>query len=132
MKTLIFVATAWLTTGCTSVDPTAVDSAEVFFPPRFRYVGEPRFCFSSAERERARRESKEMGADTLFELVIDEAGKVRKARLVTTRQPEHRHEDMVAHAYRLVFTEVSVSGLYRAFFFPTRYAYESKFDWAHR
>ena len=39
------------------------------------------------------------------------------------------HQDIVDHANAFGFTPDPQSVGYRAFFFPTRYDYETKFDW---
>jgi len=131
-RVLALIATAVLMSGCKTTDPVAVQNAEVYFIPRFKYVEEPRFCFDAAERERALREYRKLGADTLFEFVIDSEGKVMKTRLLKTDQPEHRREDMLAHARIMVFSADVESHLYRAFYFPTKYTYESEFQWFDR
>jgi hypothetical protein len=133
MKSALALIATLLLSGCPSqVDPAAVREAEVFFPPRFRYVEKPRYCFSAAERERALQEYRAVGADTLFEFVIDGEGKVMQARIVRTDQPRHRHEDIVAHARVMVFSPDAESDLYRAFYFPAQYTYKSEFEWADR
>ncbi len=133
MRTISLLATVLLASACTSPpDPAAVQAAEVYFPPRFRHVEEPRYCFSAAERERALQEYRKLGSDTLFEFVVDREGRVQKARLVKTNQPEHRHADILAHARVMVFSPEAGSDRYRAFYFPTQYRYESEFEWANR
>lgn len=127
---LALTAIVFLVSGCETVDPIAVRNAEIWFPPRFRHVETPDYCFSAAERERALQEYRQLGADTLFEIVVDSAGKVRRARLVKTNQPAHRHENMVSHARAMTFSPEAESDQYRAFYYPTQYTYESEFDWA--
>jgi hypothetical protein len=131
-RALVLALTAILLSGCETTDPAAVQNAEIFFLPRFRYVDEPRFCFDAAERERALQEYKKLGADTLLEFVIDNQGHVRKTRLVKTDQPKHRHEDIVAHARVMTFTEDPESSQYRAFYFPMEYTYKSEVEWVDR
>jgi hypothetical protein len=131
-RALALIATGLLVSGSTSVDPAAVQNAEVYFPPLFRRVEKPRYCFSAAERERAVQESRRIGAETLFEPVVDREGKVEKARLVRTDQPKHRQEDILAHARVMVFSPDAESDRYRAFYFPTQYGYESTFEWLDR
>jgi hypothetical protein len=128
---LTLLAILSLLQGCPSppVDPAAVASAEVYFPPRFQYVAEPRFCFSPAERERAIQECEKMGANTLFEFVIDNAGHVKQARVVKTSLWRDRVEPMEEHARIMVFSADPKSALYRAFYFPADYTYKSTFEW---
>ena len=130
-RMLALLAALSLLPGCTTppVDPVAVENAEVYFPPRFQYVAEPRFCFSPAERERAIQESKRMGVDTLFEFVIDSEGVVKKARIVRTDLWRNRHEAMENHARVMVFSKDSNREMYRAFYFPTNYTYNIEFEW---
>ena len=128
-KALALIASAVLFCGCETIDPVAIENAQVYFPPLFKVVDEPRFCFEPAERERALQEYRELEANTLFELVIDRAGQVKQARIVTTRHPEHRRADMLAHARRMVFSEDPESSRYRAFYLPMQYGYESEFEW---
>ncbi len=130
-RTLALIATLTLLSSCETppVDPVAVESAQVYFPPRFRYVAEPRYGFSPAERERALREATKLGVNTLFEFVIDSEGVVKKARLVRTDLWRNRHEAMENHARVMVFSKDPDKEMYRAFYFPMNYTYESEFEW---
>ena len=114
------------------IDPVAVASAEVYFPPKFEYVQQPAFCFSPAERERALQECKKMGANTLFEFVVDNGGKVRQARVVKTSLWSDRVEAMESHARMMVFSADPRNDRYRAFYYPVNYTYESTFEWMNK
>jgi hypothetical protein len=111
------------------VDPAAVASAKVYFPPRFQHVAEPRFCFGPAERERAIQECEKMGANSLFEFVIDNEGHVKQARVVKTSLWRDRMAPMEEHARIMVFSAGPKSALYRDFYFPVNYTYNSTFEW---
>ena len=128
---LSLIATLLLSPGCVSpLDPAAVQAAEVYFPPRFKYVAEPQYCFSPAECKHALLECAKRKADTLFEFVVDSDGKVKKARLVKTQQPSDHEEVMLEHARVMVFSADAESKLYRCFYFPVKYTYSSDFKWS--
>jgi len=129
MKWLLVLGAPLAALGCTSVSASEVDSATLYFPPRFRYVDEPRSCFDPAERERALREYRERGADTLFEIVGGKDGTVRKARLLRTYVKPVDHPSLEDHARRLQFSPDSESEMYRAFYFPVRYRHDATFEW---
>jgi hypothetical protein len=131
-RALALIASILLVSGCQSpLDPDAVRNAELYFPPRFKYVEKPVYCFTAEERERALQEHRQIGSDTLFEFVVDSQGQVRKVRLVQTYQPSHRHEDILAHARSMVFSPDAESDRYRAFYFAAKYAYNSEFQWVN-
>jgi hypothetical protein len=128
-RTLALLPLLALVSGCTSIPPEAVEHATLYFPPQFKYIDEPRYCFSPAEREKALQTYRKKGADTLFELVIDSQGKVKKARLLRTHVDTIYHEDMENHARSFEFTKDTEGHRFRAFFFPTKYKHESTFEW---
>lgn len=141
MKRLPTLATiaivSWLHGGCQlpstpPVDAAAVKNAELYFPPRFRYVAEPRFCFSPAERERALQEWQRRGANTLFEFVVDNRGKVRKSRVVKTNLWADRVEPMEEHARVMVFTADPKNEGFRAFYLAANYTLERTFEWLNQ
>ena len=130
MKSLLVLLFALAVSSCVTqeADPS-VANAELYFPPNFRYVAEPRFCFRPAERRRALDVYRELGADTLFEIVIDPEGKVRKARLLRSSVDRDYHDDVESHARQLVFTPELTTELYRAFYFPVTYSRQAEFQW---
>ena len=71
----------------------------------------------------------ETEADTLFELVFDDQGAVRKARLVRTSARRRYHEDMEAHAQLFEFNPSPENTSFRAFYFPVRYTSQHTFEW---
>ena len=123
---VLFVASA----GCIA-PPSAgeVAAATLYFPPEVRRIDEPRFCFSAAESERALQEYRNVGADTLFELVIDARGEVKKVRLLRTHVDRVYHQDMLDHARWFVFTPDLKNQGYRAFFLPMKYRFDATFEW---
>ena len=126
------IAVALLLVGCTTPPTSAeVEAATVYFPPQVKYLDEPDWVFTSAERQRALRAYREQ-ADTLFELVIDGEGKVKRARLLRTDVRKEYHEDLVAHARHLGFTKDTDPGRYRAFYFPVDYRNNRDFRWVDR
>lgn len=118
-----------LALACQGPSPEDVRDAVLYFPPQVRHVDAPRFCFLPAERERALQEYEEGGADTLFELVVDAEGQVRRARLVRTHVRDEYHEVMEEHARRFKFTPAPEDEGYRAFYLPMRYRLDSEFEW---
>lgn len=125
-RCLILVVTLFLTLACKSLTDEEVKKANLFFPPTIRYVEEPRFCFSAAERERARKECLAQGADTLFEFVVDKEGRVVKVDILRTHVHRDYREDMMAHAQGFQFTQNTKNEMYRAFFYPTKYNYKTE------
>lgn len=101
----------------------------LYFPPLFKYVEEPKYAFSAAERQRAIQEYRKYGADTLFELIVDHDGKVKRARLLRTQVRREYHQEMIEHVRRMSFTQDAENQKYRAFFFPTRYRLNAEFEW---
>jgi hypothetical protein len=129
-RALALIASVLLVSSCqTPLDPDAVRNAELYFPPKFKYVEKPKYCFTAEERERALQEHRMLGSNSLFEFVIDSQGQVMKARIVQTFQPAHRHEDILAHIRSMVFSADASSPLYRAFYVSTKYRYETEFQW---
>ena len=110
-------------------DPAEVAAATLYFPPQVKRIQEPRFCFDPAERERALQTYRELGADTLFELVVDQEGKVVKARVLRTDERRSYREDMLDHARRFRFTPDREVPGYRAFYYPARYGFDNEFEW---
>jgi hypothetical protein len=130
LRALVVVGLLVVAATCTAPPSDAeIAAATLYFPPEYRCIDEERFCFSVAERERALQAYRQDGADTLFELVIDAQGRVKKARLLRTHVRREYHQDMVDHAYRFEFTSEAKCEGYRAFFFPIRYQFESTFEW---
>jgi hypothetical protein len=130
---LALIASGILLSACQApLDADAVRNAELYFLPRFKYVEKPVYCFTPEERERALEEHRAIGSDTLFEFVIDSQGQVQKVRLVQTYQPSYRHEDILAHARRVTFSPDSESEQYRAFYYSTKYTYDSEFQWVNQ
>lgn len=109
--------------------PAEIEAATLYFPPTVKIVDEPRFSFSSAERQKALETYREVGADTLFEFVIDDEGQVVRSRLVRTNVKRVYRESLEDHAERLVFSGDGGSGRYRAFYFPTDYDMNPTFEW---
>jgi hypothetical protein len=122
---LLLVALA----ACTTVSPEEVAASTLWFPPAVKRIDEPRFCFGAAERKHALQEFRRDGADTLFELVIDAEGKVKKARLLRTHVAPEYHADVLQHAYWLGFSPEPGGTGYRAFFFPMKYRYQTSAEW---
>lgn len=106
-----------------------VRNATLYYPPQVRLVDEPRSCFTHAERQRALLELSRVDADTLFELIVDEEGKVVRARLLRTHVRREYHEQLEDHARAFEFTPEDCGGRYRAFFFPCRYRHDAGFEW---
>ena len=130
MKTpYVLVSLLVVLSACIAPSPEEVAAATLYFPPQFKRIAEPRFCFSSAERERALQGCREDGADTLFEIVIDAKGKVEKVRLIRTHVDPDYQQDMLDHANGFGFTPDATGSGYRAFFFPVKYHYQSEFEW---
>lgn len=116
--------------SCTSpVTAEEVAAATLYFPPEVRRIDAPRFCFSLADRRKALDSYRETGADTLFEIVIDDRGEVVLSRLVRTHVRGVYHADLEAHAERFEFTSDGGSGEYRAFYFPVAYDHDTTFEW---
>ena len=80
------------------------------------------YSFDNVERQKALRSYKDYG-DTLFELVIDREGRVKKARILRTHVKRHNHEFMLEHANDFRFTK-DTEDRYRAFYYPTNYTLE--------
>ncbi len=118
--------------SCKTASEAEIESAVLYFPPKVKHTEEARFCFDLAERVKAVREFDEMEADTLFELVIDRRGNVKKARLVRTYVEKAYRQELVDHAYRFKFSELPGGTEYCAFYWPTTYRMEHEFEWAHR
>lgn len=113
--------------GCRSgPDEAEVAAATLFFPPTFRYVEEPRFCFSAAERERALQGFRELGVDSLFELIVDDSGRVVESRIVRTRVEELYHPIVLEHANAFAFNPDERKGAYRAFYVPMDFRLDSQ------
>jgi hypothetical protein len=112
-----------------AVSDAELRSAPLYFPPNFKYVAEPRPGFTAAERQRALLEAKAQGVDTVFELVIDSEGRVRRARLLRTHHPARHHELLLEHARGFEFEQDAQSELYRAFYYPTNYELNLSFEW---
>jgi hypothetical protein len=117
------------TLGCSTIPLEDVQNATLYFPPQVRYIDEPRFCFAAAERKKALEEYKADGADTLFELVIDSDGKVKRARLLKTHVDPKYHEQMEQHARLFEFTKDTQGDRFRAFYFPAKYRFDATFEW---
>jgi hypothetical protein len=130
---LLPVALLTLAAGCAAGPTEAeVEAATAYLYPEFKYVEEPRFSFTPAERARALRDFRDAGADTLFEVVVDGAGHVQKARLLRTHVHKQYHSQMEAHALRFVFTEDARSAPFRTFYFPMQYRFDASFEWVDR
>lgn len=115
--------------GCTAPPTDAeIEQAVLWFPENPKYVDEARFSFEPAERRKALRALDDLPADTLFELVVDAKGKVRKARLLKTWVDRIYRDDLVDHARRMQFSADPDDDRYRAFYFPTTYGFESTVD----
>ena len=119
-----------LASGCrASATPEEVAAATLFFPPVFRYVAEPKWSFSDAERLKALQEYTGQGADTLLEMIIDPEGKVVRVRILRTRIDEIYHEILIEHARAFTFSAESESGHYRTFYYPIEYRLNHQFEW---
>jgi len=130
LKLHALVSLAVLSLGCHSpVTQAELDAAELYFFPDFKYVDEPRFEFSAAERRLALDSYRDRGADTLFAFVIDRRGRVVQSRLLRTTVRSEYHESMKEHAEKLGFSEDDGERAYRSFYFPTRYRYNATFEW---
>lgn len=116
--------------GCTSA-PTAeeIEAATLFFPPTYRRLEAPRWCFSEAERRKALDTYWDAGADTLFELVVDAEGVPARVRIVRTKIEGIYHERVfeIARAFRFAPDERG-SG-YRAFYYPVDMNFQPTFQW---
>lgn len=112
-----------------SASPEEVARATLFFPPVFKYVDELRWSFSDAERLRALQEYIRKGADTLFEVVIDADGKVRRMRIVRTPVDEIYHEFVLEYARGWEFSPDERRDSYRAFYYPVEYRFRAQFEW---
>ena len=99
-----------------------LESATLYFPPVVKYLDRPGYSFDNVERQKALRSYKDYG-DTLFELVIDREGRVKKARILRTHVKRHNHEFMLEHANDFRFTK-DTEDRYRAFYYPTNYTLE--------
>jgi hypothetical protein len=127
---LTLLSAVLLAAGCKStLDPEAVQNADLYFLPRFKYVEKPVYCFSAEERERALQEYRKTRSNILFEFVIDSEGQVKKVRFVQTYEASHRQQDILAHARSMVFSPDAESDKFRAFYYPVKYDFESEFQW---
>lgn len=127
LVSLLALLPAW---GCTTpVSDAEIEAATLYFPPSFKVLTEPSWSFTAAERQRALREYKQQGADTLFEFVIDSEGRVERSRLLRTHVEPVYHEQMEVHARAMVFSKDDRAGLYRAFYFPASYRMNNRFEW---
>ncbi len=127
---LVSVLGCVLLAGCQSaLTEEEIRNATLYFPPRVKYLEKPRFGFSSAERKHALLEYRDHGADTLFELIIDNRGKVKRARLVQTNARKEYHSFMESHAHSFSFSEDPGTELYRTFYFPMDYDVQAEFEW---
>lgn len=133
MPTLVARVVSWvlvLGSGCkASASPEEVAEAVLFFPPVYRSVEEPTFSFTDAERMKALQEYRRQGADTLFELIVDPQGKVRKARIVKTWVKPIYHDIVLEHALALEFSPQVDTEFFRAFYYPLEYRFQSTFEW---
>jgi len=126
---LLVLALSALSACRAAVTEEQLREATLYVPPEFKYVAEPRFSFSPAERQLALQFASRNELDTIFELVIDSEGRVQRVRLVRTTHPERRHEDMLVHARGFVFSKGAQPGLYRAFYYPLDYSMRLSFEW---
>src|SRR5262245_24825244 len=146
---LALALTIILGAGCASTSNTAgdgdavsVSSAEVdvaahnqraeaglYIFPKYKYVTEPRFCFSAENRQRALDTYRDLGANTLYELIVDRRGKVNRCRLIKTSIRREYEEDVEARGFHFEFNEDKKTKLYRAFYYPVDYDYKVEFEW---
>ena len=130
MKLVLVLATLGVVLGCVAPpSPAEVAAATLYVPPKVRLIDEPGYCFTSAERERALQEARQQDCNTVFELVIDAAGQVKKARVIRTQVRKEFHQDLVEHARHLEFSADPRGEGYRAFFLPMRLRYDASFEW---
>ena len=126
---LLLISVLSLATSCASAVSEDVLRAKLYFPPEVKYVEEPSFSFSSAERKKALLEYRDHGADTLFELIIDAEGKVVRSRLIRTNVDPVYHQDLEDHAAHFEFTSDADGSMYRAFYYPVDYRHRTTFEW---
>ena len=116
--------------GCrASATPEEVAAATLFFPPIYRHLEEPRWCFSDAERLKALDVYRERGADSLFELIVDAEGVPKRVRIVRTPIEEIYHDRVfeIARAWR--FSPDKRGAGYRAFYCPVDLNFQPTFEW---
>ena len=104
-------------------------AARLYVFPQFKYVAEPRFCFSSDDRQRALDASRDLGADTLYELIVESDGTVKRCDLIKTDIRPDYHEDVEARGLHFKFNEDRKTKLYRAFYYPVKFDYKVEFEW---
>lgn len=129
---LLSAAMIFCMMGCKSVSSEDVQNAKAYLSPASRYVQEPEYCFSVAEEERALQEAQKKGANTVFEVVIDNEGVVQRARLIKTHVREYYHEDMVQQVRGFKFAKDPKTVFYRAFYLPMKYSFNAQFEWVGR
>ena len=114
--------------GCAPITPEDLEGTTLYYLPLFKYVQEPRYDFTYSERLVALKSMKKVKADTLFELIVDPGGKVVKARVLKSHVRECYWEDLESHARRFTFTPDDGT-MYRTFYYPMKYRYNSEFEW---
>jgi len=116
--------------SCQTASSAKIEDAILYYLPQCRHIDSARYSFTSAERQKAIQSMSQAGADTLFELIIDGEGRVKRARLIRTKTLSCYREDMERHAMIMKFTPDHSSEMpYRTFYMPARYRYNSTFEW---
>ena len=106
-----------------------LQAANLYFSPTVKFAEEPKISFTQAEREKALKAYKSIGANTLFALVVDYEGRVLRSRLLRTKERKEYHEGMLEHIRSVVFAPSSKEDLYRCFYYPINYDLDASFEW---
>lgn len=116
--------------GCRStVSDAELQAATLYFSPTVKIVEGPKINFTQAEREKALKAYKGIGANALFALVVDDEGRVLRARLLRTKERKEYHEGMLEHIRSIVFAPSSKEDFYRCFYYPINYKLDASFEW---
>lgn len=116
--------------GCRSpsaaeIDAAEVDAAELSYYPSFRSTSAPKFAFTAAERDRARRDFRHLGAEVLAEAVVDADGRIVRLRLVRTSLGRDNREAIEDRLKDFRFAPDEDGTGYRGFLWPVRFNLET-------
>lgn len=129
MIRIVMVVLIGICAGCPTIKMSDLEGVTLYYPPKIKFISEPRYPFTENERNLALLSLKHAKADTLFEIIIDNEGKVVKARVLKTRVRKNYIEDLESHARRFKFTKDPGEQQYRAFYYPVKYRYNSEVEW---
>lgn len=120
-------------TGCVSL-VDEIERADDFLYPRFKYVAEPGFAMTNAERLKASAKSRNLRAEILYEMVVNHEGRIVKIRTVRSWADDDE-DGSITHRFSLIvrnylFEPDSAEDRYRTFFYPLDLEVEMEFyDW---